>query len=89
MARQVKLPAELNIRAAKDLHNELRSARGEDVELDASDVTLLGGLGLQLLLAAKSEWQGASLTIKDPSAPFVDCAKTLGAEAALLPEDQA
>jgi chemotaxis protein CheX len=32
--------------------------RGEDLQLDASNVQRVGGLGLQVLLSAVATWQG-------------------------------
>ncbi|MCB8874935.1 STAS domain-containing protein [Acidisoma silvae] len=39
------------------LHRQLLAARGHDLQVDATRLTRIGGLGLQLLLAAQSAWK--------------------------------
>lgn len=89
MARQLELPAELNIRTVRGLHAEFSAALDEGLELSAAKVRMVGGLGVQLLLAAKAECErrGAALTIVEPSEAFQECLRTLGADETFLREE--
>lgn len=53
----ITLPAIMDIRAAEPLKAELMKYRGQAVTLDASGVERLGGLCLQILLAAVKTWK--------------------------------
>ncbi|WP_312139035.1 STAS domain-containing protein [Brevundimonas sp. BH3] len=53
----ITLPAIMDIRAAEPLKAELMQYRGQAVTLDASGVERLGGLCLQILLAAVKTWK--------------------------------
>ena len=79
------LPPALDLGAAMPLHALLLAHRGADLDLDAAGVERLGGLGLQLLLAARATWQadGMTLRILNLSAPCRDAARLAQAEAAL------
>ena len=50
------LPSVLDLKAVGGLHADLLAVRGRPLTLDASQVTRLGGLGLQILLAARATW---------------------------------
>lgn len=91
MAWLVELPSELNIRTVKDLHTRLSEGVAEGLELDASGVTHVGGLGLQLLLAAKAECEkrNVDFNIVKASDAFDEGVKTLGAAKAMLREEGA
>jgi chemotaxis protein CheX len=58
MARTLTLPEIIDVVAVGPLHKELCGLRGEDLQLDASNVQRVGGLGLQVLLSAVATWQG-------------------------------
>lgn len=51
------LPACLDLKAAADLHREFLARRGLDLTVDAAEVSRLGGLCLQVLLAAEGAWR--------------------------------
>lgn len=67
----LKLPDRLDISAAKPLSRDIAAMTG-DVTLDASEVHLLGGLCLQVLLAARQKAlsTGRQLRIVNPSEDF-------------------
>ncbi|GAC1345899.1 MAG: hypothetical protein NVSMB18_26670 [Acetobacteraceae bacterium] len=75
------LPPVLDLSAATALHANLLAARGEDLEVDASEVQRLGGQCLQLLLAATKAWQtdGKLLRLKNASDPCQDALTAMGA----------
>jgi len=50
------LPSVLDLKAVGGLHADLLAVRGRPLTLDASQVSRLGGLGLQVLLAARTTW---------------------------------
>lgn len=53
----LKLPRRLDLTAARGLRADLLALSGHPLRLDAADVTHLGGLCLQLLLAAANHWR--------------------------------
>ena len=68
----VSLPPVLDLQAAEPLRAELMSLRGRPLALDASQVTRLGGLCLQVLMSARKIWveDGVSLMVDQPSSGF-------------------
>lgn len=72
MTASLTLPARLDLAAMEPLYAELKDMRGEDLTIDASNVTHLGACGLQLLLSAKKSWDsdGHSLNIAQPTEKF-------------------
>jgi chemotaxis protein CheX len=68
----VRLAEVLDLAAASGLTEELSTARGADVVLDAASVRHVGGQCAQVLLAAKQAWQadGHKLGIVNATAPF-------------------
>jgi len=80
------LPAMLDLKAAPALKQDLQAGEGAALDIDASKVERVGGLCLQVLLAAVAAWRqaGQTLRVQDPSPAFADDVKLLGA-AALLP----
>lgn len=68
----VSLPPVLDLQAAEPLRAELMSLRGRPMSLDASQVTRLGGLCLQVLMSARKIWveDGVSLMVDQPSSGF-------------------
>lgn len=80
---RLRLPAVMDMRAAGPLAQELLALRGQPIDLDASGVERLGGLGLQVLLSARLTWRrdGLGFALVEPSEVFLaDCA-LLGAPA--------
>lgn len=77
----VSLPPVLDLQAAEPLRAELMSLRGRAVTLDASQVSRLGGLCLQVLMATKKIWaeDGLSLTVDQPSSGFSEQLAAFGA----------
>ncbi len=60
MAETITLPARLDLPAAQDLVNTLNATKAEDeITIDASDVTHLGALCTQALLAASTRANAA------------------------------
>lgn len=68
----VSLPPVLDLQAAEPLRAELIALRGRPLTLDASQVTRLGGLCLQVLMSARKIWaeDGVNLTVDQPSSVF-------------------
>ncbi|MET0183543.1 MAG: STAS domain-containing protein [Caulobacterales bacterium] len=75
------LPETLDLRAASALKAALAERRGSDLTLNAADVQRLGGLCLQILLAADAAWRrdGFKLTIEAPSEAFTENASLMAA----------
>jgi chemotaxis protein CheX len=85
----MRLPQTLDLAGAAPLLAELRAARGEAIEIDASQVERFGGLCLQVLLAAKASWAeaGKAFAIVNPSDAFKAAAATMGASTYLIEGD--
>ena len=68
----IRLPEILDIRAAAPLAQEMLALRGRPATLDASQVRKLGGLCLQVLIAARKTWEadGAHLALGPASDAF-------------------
>ncbi|ANP45680.1 STAS domain-containing protein [Candidatus Viadribacter manganicus] len=89
MAR-VELGPVLDLRAAAPLYAELASFKGQELVIDASCVERMGGLCVQILLAAQQSWKrdGLAWSVVDPSAAFSEsatlmaCSELLWREAA-------
>ncbi|GIU67776.1 STAS domain-containing protein [Candidatus Phycosocius spiralis] len=75
------LPTTLDTRAAPDLLEALRAHQGQDLILDASKVDSLGGLCLQILLAAKAEWGSSPFhfSVENPTPVFCEQMGAFGA----------
>jgi chemotaxis protein CheX len=78
----MRLAANLNMSAAAPLYAELAQARGAPIKLDASDVESLGGLCLQVLIAAAAAWRrdGKDFSVANRSAAFLEAMHLLGAQ---------
>ncbi|MFN0115557.1 MAG: STAS domain-containing protein [Paracoccaceae bacterium] len=72
MTGTVCLPARLDLPAAQPLAAALRERAGAPLRIDAGDVVFLGGLCLQVLIAAALLWRqgGVELTVEPRSEPF-------------------
>jgi chemotaxis protein CheX len=86
MTASMELPARLDTAAAPALAADILSRSGSALRLDASGVVLLGGLCLQVLVAAAAEWraQGVSLAIEPRSPGFDGALATFGLAVASL-----
>ena len=80
------LPAAINTGSIGALRTQLVERRGAPLELDASSVQRVGGLGLQVLLSAARAWaaDGQHFAITKPSSAFTEMLRLTGA--AHLPE---
>ena len=74
----------LDLKAAAPLKAALIERRGHPLEIDAHDVQRMGGLCLQVLLAAAAAWRadGVSLRVGPRSEAFLDALRIFGGEAA-------
>ena len=70
----------LDLQAAAPLREALLARRGADLQVDASGVRRLGGLCLQVLLAADGAWSsdGRRLAFLNPAPAFVDALDLCG-----------
>jgi chemotaxis protein CheX len=57
MSATITLPAILDLRAAAQLKADIQPHAGAALDLDASRVERLGGLCLQVLIAAEAQWR--------------------------------
>jgi chemotaxis protein CheX len=75
------LPPVVDAASVGPLRSSLLDQRGGDLEVDASQVQRIGGLGLQVLIAASRAWaaQGRSFAIVRASPPFNDMLRLTGA----------
>jgi len=74
----------LDLKAAAPLQAALLERRGHPLEIDAADVQRLGGLCLQVLLAAAATWRadGLSMRVGPRSEAFLDALRLFGGESA-------
>ncbi|WBU61226.1 STAS domain-containing protein [Paracoccus albus] len=81
MSAGVTLAERLDLVAARPLARQI-SAIGGDLRLDASRVTFLGGLCLQIILAASQQCRsrGSDFEIVDASAQFADAIREFGVD---------
>lgn len=75
----------LDLNAAAPLRADLLARQGQPIVLDASQVQRLGGLSLQVLLAARAAWSvdGHDFTLSNPSPAFLEAVGLFGASASL------
>jgi len=68
----LELSEVLDLKAAGPLHAQILGLRGAPLTIDASKVQRLGGLCLQVLLAAEATWRSddQELTLAQPSPEF-------------------
>lgn len=83
------LPETLDLKAAGPLKAAFLQCRGDAIEVEAGQVRRLGGLCLQILLAASKAWaqDGKAFSIKGPSEAFLETTRLFGADGALLSAD--
>jgi chemotaxis protein CheX len=86
----VRLAEVLDLKAAGGLHGELLPLRGQDVTLDASLVTRLGGQCLQVLLSAIETWKadGRTLSFDQPSPAFIESLELFGVNRDARPQQE-
>jgi chemotaxis protein CheX len=84
-AESLTLPETLDLTAAAPLRSEILSRRGQPLDLDGSAVQRLGGLCLQVLLAARSAWtdDGHTLRFVAPSPALKEAFTIMGADLAM------
>lgn len=89
MIRLIELPARLDHQGARLLHAALSGAPKGDTRLDAGKVTFVGGLALQLLLAAAATWRSAGhrFTCEPTSPAFSDDITRMGVDPNEFHED--
>ncbi len=89
-AVKLSAPPALGLATASALRDELIAARGRPLDLDASQVQRVGGLGLQILLSAAKTWRedGVAFSVSDPSAEFINDLQRMGVDAASLASGQ-
>lgn len=82
----LQLDKALDLKAATPLAELLLSRRGQDIELDASNVERLGGQCLQILLSARASWasDGRNFTVEKLSPPIIATLELLGVDPAVL-----
>jgi chemotaxis protein CheX len=82
----IVLTSTLDLKAAQPLKAEIQSHAGGELELDASKVERLGGLCLQVIVAAAAAWAAANQTFRliNVGEAFRKDARLLGATG-LLP----
>ena len=82
MSEPMNLPPVLDLKAAEGLRAALLARRGQPLQIDASGVQRLGGLCLQVLLAARKTWEGDvfPFSIDQRSEAFSEMLRLFGAE---------
>ena len=92
MTARIELAPRLDLPAARPLALALKAHTGKNVEIDAGAVTHLGGLCLQVLIAAAVAWRAAghSLTFAALSEDFTEALSVFGlTQEALVSETNA
>jgi chemotaxis protein CheX len=86
MSAALALPAHLDLVAAAPLRSEILARRGRPLDLDGAAVERLGGLCLQVLLAARATWTADDQPFRllAPSPELREAISTLGAHDALI-----
>ncbi len=90
MARSIELPQHLDYEAVPDLRALLLDARGEAVDLNAAAVGFLGTLAIQVLLAARLQWQadGQGFAVSGHSPAFAEACATAGLDLSDLNQEK-
>jgi chemotaxis protein CheX len=86
----LKLPEVLDLNAASRLHEQVLAHKGEDIDIDASDVNRVGAQCIQVLLAAAKSWRAEDqhFKVEPASDVFVKTLQLLGiSDEALLPKE--
>lgn len=82
----LRLPEAFDRKAIAQFAPTLMGHRGDDAALDASAVNRMGALAVELLIAARKQWQadGKALTILNASPAFLACLADIGASSEML-----
>lgn len=86
----LKLPEVLDLNAASRLHEQVLAHKGEDIDIDATDVSRVGAQCVQVLLAAAVSWRAEDqrLKVNQASDAFIKTLQLLGiSDEALLPKE--
>lgn len=75
-----KLGRKLDTTAARRLATDLLALRGNPLEIDGSEVEMIGGLAIEVLIAAGLQWRDdeVTLALSQPSLRLEDSCRTLG-----------
>ena len=86
MTATLVLAERLDLPAVRPLARDLVAGAGSDLTLDAGGVGYLGGLALQLLIAAARRWRadGVRLAVEPRSPSFDDALRIFGVDPAEL-----
>ncbi len=86
----MKLSPILDLSAAAPLATAFNGARGQPIEIDASAVERVGGVCLQVLIAAQNAWtsDGVPFALVNPSEAFLSNIRLMAGHT-LAPEDTA
>lgn len=89
-ANILALPGRLDLQTAKAMQASLAAARGKAVTINAAAVEWVGGLGAQILVAARTTWSedGQPFAITEPSEAFTQGLRRLGFRADLNPLEE-
>ena len=81
-AVSIALPESLDFDAAGPLLDQIKSAKGADLELNASRVSRLGVACLQVMLSAEKTWreEGHALRLTERSPAIDDFLRLMGAD---------
>lgn len=84
-ASVLALPHTLDLTAAAELRDDLAARRGAPLAIDASAVRRCGALCLQVLVAAKRDWESAghAFAFAARSAEFDEAVRLMGARGLL------
>ncbi len=86
MTVRIDLPPKIDFGSAETLLADLKKNRGQDVTLDAKDVTRFGALGATTILVAVASWKadGQSLALENLSDDSAASLDLLGLSADML-----
>lgn len=65
----LKLPQTLDVAAVRAVQKDLLDRRGKATTVDASDVERIGGLGVELLIAAQRLWEEDAVALQFTGVP--------------------
>lgn len=60
---KIDLPERLDSSVARDLYTQINEHAGASIRFNGAEVSHIGGLCLQVLIAAKDEWSRQSLSL--------------------------
>jgi chemotaxis protein CheX len=86
----LKLPEVLDLNAASRLHEQVLAHKGDDIDVDASEVNRVGAQCVQVLLSAVQSWRAdrQQFKVAQASDAFIKTLQLLGiSDEALLPKE--